>query len=335
MTHMPRFSAAVEKNRDLESVVLRHDGGGGHRRGMEARIVPSCGSNLCRFSLGGLHIIDFEPEILLAGGYTGTPVLYPTPNRVRDCAFDWKGRTFRQVKAGKTVSEHGLVHDEQWDRGEPVAGKGFALAETWLVFEEGSPMFEAFPFAHRLGLEFRLTARGLTVTYTIRNEGDREIPFGFGLHPYFMKLSGEDRTFVSLTAPLVMEAPADQLPTGRLLEVDGTGYDLRQPRAVGSLDLDHVYTAIPPGERAVIRYGTHGLELSLEASEDFTHVVVYTPRGERYFCVENQTCSTDAHNLHARGFIRESGLRTVAPGTACTGSVTYAVHMHEGGLDAD
>jgi aldose 1-epimerase len=320
------FSATIEKGPQLESIVLQHDGGGDPRLRMEARVVSACGSNLCRLSIGGLHVIDFEPEVLLSHGFTGTPVLYPTPNRVRNGAFIWKGATFRQVKSGKPVLEHGLAHDEPWSRGEPAAEEGCARVETWLLFQEGSRLFEAFPFPHRLGLEFRLTHRGLTVTCTIRNTGDREIPFGFGLHPYFMKLSGEDQTFISLPARSVMEATADLLPTGKLDDVEGTAYDLRQPRAVGSLDLDHVYTAILPGEQAGIQYRTLGLEVSLEASPDFTHLVVYTPRGEKFFCIENQTCSTDAHNLFDRGFTRESGLKTVAPGATHTGSVTYAVN---------
>jgi aldose 1-epimerase len=326
MARTPRFGFATEKGRDFESIVLSHDGGADPDRRMEAQIVPAHGSNLCRFSVAGLNVIDFDPAILLAGGFTGTPVLYPTPNRVRNAAFTWKGRTFAQAKSGKPVLEHGLVHDEPWHRGEPTAEEGCARLETWIDFREGHGLFEAFPFPHRLALEFRLTGRGLTVTYSVRNDGDLEIPFGFGLHPYFSKLSGEEQTFVSLPSESVMEATPDLLPTGRLVDVEGTAWDLRQPRAVGKLDLDHVFTALTPGGRALAEYRTMGLEVALEASADFTHLVAYTPPGENFFCIENQTCSTDAHNLNERGFVRESGLKTVAPGATRGGSVTYAVN---------
>ena len=55
------------------------------------------------------------------------------------------------------------------------------------------------------------------------------------------------------------------------------------------------------------------------------HIPRYTPRGERFFCLENQTCSTDAHNLFARGFVDVAGLKTVAPGATRQGAVRYAV----------
>jgi len=51
-------------------------------------------------------------------------------------------------------------------------------------------------------------------------------------------------------------------------------------------------------------------------------MVVYTQQ-PAFFCVENQTCSTDAHNLYARGLKDISHLLTVRPGSKDTGWVHY------------
>jgi aldose 1-epimerase len=322
-----RFSARTECDADFTSIVLAHDGGGDPRRAMEAWIVPVYGSNLCRFAVGGKALIDFDRALLLARDFTGTPVLYPTPNRVRSGVFRWQGRNYHQSRNGSPVLEHGLAHSEAWDAGEPMVERDGAELETWLEFREGTSIFESFPFLHRLTLRFHLSARGITIALRIRNDGPREIPFGFGLHPYFAKLSGDEGTFVSLPAGRVMDATSDLLPTGRLIGVAGTIYDLRKPVAVGSLDMDHVFTGIRPGRGARIEHRGAGLAIDLEASEDFSHLVLYTPRGEKYFCVENQTCSTDAHNLFDRGFTRESGLKTVGPGAERAGAVMYAVRL--------
>ena len=122
-----------------------------------------------------------------------------------------------------------------------------------------------------------------------------------------------------------MEATAELLPTGRLIDVGGTALDLRRPVSIGSLDLDHVFTRIAPGEFARIEYRSLGMSVTLEATEEFSHLVLYSPKGEEFFCIENQTCSTDAHNLFDRGFVVESGLKTVAPGAIRRGGVTYSV----------
>jgi aldose 1-epimerase len=320
-----RFSARTERDSQITFIVLSHDGGGNEARAMEAWIAPGFGANMCRFTVGGKAVIDFDRALLLARDFTGTPVLYPTPNRVRGAAFRWKGELYRQVRGGKPVLEHGLAHAESWQAGEPGADHESARIEMRLEFSPGQPLYQCFPFPHSLGLEFRLGADGVRVSYRIRNGGQRAIPFGFGLHPYFMKLSGEEATFVSLPAEAVMDATPDLLPTGRLLDVGGTIYDLRSPAAVGALDLDHVFTRIHPGGCARIEYRGAGMGLELRASPDFSHLVLYTPRGERYFCLENQTCSTDAHNLFDRGFEGESGLKSVAPGSEHEGSVSYTV----------
>jgi len=320
-----QFDALSRNDPPLSFLILSHYGGGDTHRAIEAWIAPDYGSNLCRFSVGGRNVIDFNHKLLLEHDYTGTPVLYPTPNRVRNGVFRWRNRSYRQIKRGTPIVEHGLVHNEKWMHGKPVVAADCASLQTWIEFREGGPLFEAFPFPHRLTLDFRLTAQGISITYTIENQGSEEIPFGFGLHPYFMKLSGDEGTFVTLPANAVMETTPDLLPTGKLLNVKGTAFDLNAAKAISDLDLDHVFTGIPSESHARIKYPDLGITVSLEATADFTHAVLYSPRDEEFFCLENQTCSTDAHNLFDRGFKRESGLKTVGPGEQHKGRVDYSI----------
>jgi aldose 1-epimerase len=327
------FSARIERDGVLGPIAVlgwdEANGGcgagdaGNAPRALEARIVPGFGCNLARFSVGGRAAIDFDSALLAAHDFTGTPVLYPTPNRVRECRFTWKGRVYRQRRAGRDVYEHGLAHLESWEYEPPTATADGARFIAWLDCRPGGSMFEAFPFPHRITLEFVLSACGIRVGYAIENRGVEELPFGFGLHPYFSKLDGEAGTFVSLPAAAVMEATPELLPTGRLIDVAGTPLDLRRPTPVGELDVDHVFTRVEPGRHARVEYRRTGIAIDLEATPDFSHIILYTPRGERFFCLENQTCSTDAHNLHARGFTEVSGLETVAPGEVRRGSVSY------------
>jgi len=142
---------------------------------------------------------------------------------------------------------------------------------------------------------------------------------------YFTKLSGDDGTFLSVPAASVMETTPDLLPTGKLIDTAGGPFDLRRPRSLGSLDLDHVFTRLHPPRTPVIEHRTLGLTLRLESSAGFGHVVVYSPKGEQYFCVENQTCSTDAHNLYARGLVPESGLQTAPAEGQASGTVSFVV----------
>ncbi|MDR3551841.1 MAG: aldose 1-epimerase [Clostridia bacterium] len=320
---MEKYTASMENHEGLRIAVLRCDGDAGES--MEAWIAPDFGANLCRFIVDGMNVIDSDFSVLTEGGYTGTPVLYPTPNRVRNGRFRYDGRLFRQTKNGREVHEHGLVHDEPWRFDPPVAGADHAQFDAWVDFTPGSGIYASFPFDHRLALRFTVDRSGVSIEYRIESRCGEEIPFGFGLHPYFTKLSGDEGTFVSLPAQAVMDYTSDLLPTGRLIDVKGTLYDLGEPTPVGKLDLDHVFTSIPEGRHATASYRTRQIGVTLENTADFTHLVLYTPSGEPYFCIENQTCSTDAHNLYDSGFKTESGLKTVPARAKTEGRVKYAV----------
>ncbi|WP_320977955.1 hypothetical protein, partial [Hungatella effluvii] len=62
--------------------------------------------------------------------------------------------------------------------------------------------------------------------------------------------------------------------------------------------------------------------VKLEATEEFGHIVVFTPKAP-FFCIENQSCSTDCFNLFAKGFVRESGLQTVKAGEKKSGAIRF------------
>ena len=365
-----------ETENQVDFVVL---GARGARHELEAWIAPAIGANLCRFVVDGRDVIGYDPEVLRSGGFTGTPVLYPTPNRVRGGVFTYKGAQYHQIKRGRRVTEHGLVYEEPWAFGEPVVSADAVSFAAWQDFCEGSALFAAFPFDHRMTLRFALYGDGVEVTYAIENRGGDALPFGFGLHPYFIKLGGESKTYVKMPARYVMKNTPDLLPTGELEAVEGTVYDLGEPKSIGSVGLDDVFTGIPGagpanavyggdnarggdnaggGEPegaepagakpagggahvdaggdnadgdvsgvsfAEVEYKNLGYKIVLKATADFTHLIVYVPAGEEFFCVENQTCSTDAHNMYDKGFEVESGLKFVCAGHTHSGSVKYAV----------
>jgi aldose 1-epimerase len=128
-----------------------------------------------------------------------------------------------------------------------------------------------------------------------------------------------------------MEADDELLPTGRLLDVRSIMYamfDLRQPVPIANLKLDHVYTGLHKNESAVIEYRKQAMKLRIITSEDFTHLVIYTPppeAGDSFFCLENQTCSTDAINLSQRGLEEIAHLLELHPGESRSGFLRYAI----------
>jgi aldose 1-epimerase len=297
------------------------------RRGarLAARIAPAAGSNLFSFQVDG-HELLYQPEVIahLADPHAGTPILFPTPNRVRDAVMRFEGRTFSFPPNSGANFIHGLARRCPWQARPPVTGRAGARAQTFLAWDEQQPEFHLFPLPHRLTMTYTLGHSALRIAFRVDNHGGERLPFGFGLHPYF-RIPGE-RADITLQVPLARRMHAEAyLPSGRLLPVAGTAHDLRKPKALPELALDDVYFGMTPDKRARFQLRRPGIEVSFAGSAAFTHLCVYTPPDRPFFCIENQTSSTDAHNLWTSGQRRTSHLMVVPPGKHVAGHVLWRV----------
>lgn len=289
---------------------------------IEAWVLPSKGCNLARLLIGNRALIDMNVSRLKEDWFLGNAILYPTPNRVFEGILHYKDKTLTLSKRGKRIPMHGLVFNEPWEWEQPRITSEGVLLNTWIDFNEEKDYYEAFPFIHRLSLSFILSRKGVKVAYTVSNQGEEELPFGFALHPFFKKL--DDQTLLLVPAQTMMECRPDYIPTGCLKRVDGTDYDLRKPMPLTSrYYIDNEY--YPLIGMAEIHYPSLRRKLVLETSPEFSHCVVYTPDKFSFFCIENQTCAIDAHNLYDRGFQEESGLIVLPPGESHSGFVSYHV----------
>jgi aldose 1-epimerase len=296
-------------------------------------IVPDAGFNIKSFHHAGQAIL-LEPPSLgdLRGTKFGVPILYPSPNRVRDAHFTFNGRRYGFTPNKGKNFIHGLVHSVAWnvleireivDRQSPEPES--IEIEAGVDFAPGSPHYELFPHPHRLRVAIRVSQGRIRWTYTVDNEiGTTPVPFGFGLHPYFRYLGPRDTTYLRVPATHWMEA-IELLPTGRLIPVEKTSFNMLTPRNLAGYVIDDVFFGMKPTEHATIEHRSQHLAIDLSASGDFTHVVVFTPEEKDAFCVENQTCSTDAHNLAAMELFEPAHLLVVEPQQTFRGWVEYQV----------
>jgi len=297
-------------------------------------IAPEYGSNLFRFRVGEHDLVYTDQELLTKRDFTGTFVLWPFPNRVRDKLYTYQAQKYSLENVhrpgGYPTLIHGLVFDRPWYYTQPVIGPDAVSVTTHVDVNPESPYYSAYPFDSRLSLTYSLSETELTVTYQVHNQSARTLPFGFALHPYFSTFTDKHDVSISTPAQAVMEADDEMLPTGRIFDVNKimyAMYDLREPVPVDFLKLDHVYTQLHKTSPSIVDYKSLALQLHISATDDFTHVVIFTPRQPPSFCIEYQTCSTDAINLHHQGtaFRDAAHLIEVQPGATFGGTLRYAV----------
>lgn len=287
----------------------------------EIWVIPSHGMNLCKYKVNEHTLIEFNADELRENFY-GTPLLYPTPNRVFQGKFTYNGKEYPQIKNGNLITIHGLLHNEPFKGVQISKTENSISVASYVDFNKKYHLYDVFPFDHRLTVRYTLDKSGVRFEYEIENrELERCLPYGIAIHPYFAKIDGEDSTLLKAPFGKTYETTPTLIPTGKLLDLN-EATDLSEFKAVGTLELDTVYTE-NNAQPAVIKYEKTGIQITLEASSDFSHLVVYTPKGKRYFCVENQSCATNAHNLYNQGLQAVSGLKFVEPASKTAGFVHF------------
>jgi len=313
---MRRFTHSDLEAESLEVAI------GGHATRIE--VLPRMGANLVSLRVDGRECLYFRAESVLgeAPHMEGCFQMFPTPCLLTGGRYVFGGREVHQTKRGAEYAGHGLVRDETFE---------IEKRETELVarlkWDRGHPVYEGFPWEGSLTTTFRPLARGLEIAWEFENRADSPAPAGYGIHPFWI-IPG-DRATVSVKAPAKYRFElvdyVSQEPTGKLIPVEGTHYDLRDWRSLETLDIDDIFWPKPAQEEAGVRYAAEGLRLAIQCSENMRHLVCYSPMGRPFVCVENLSCAPDAHNLHAHGFEEASGLSIVPPGEKLEGWVRYTL----------
>jgi aldose 1-epimerase len=251
--------------------------------------------------------VDSSPEALPPKS-TGA-VLLPWPNRIAGgrYSFDGVDHQLPLTEPARQNASHGLVRFVRWSATSQDASS-VTLAHD-LVPQTG------YPFELRLEVSYRLAAEdGLRVRAAVTNTGRSAAPFGAGFHPY-LDLAGHPLDTAELLVPAgtVLDTDDRQIPTGRH-PVEGTPFDLRTGRPIGSLRLDHGFADLT-GSAAVLRTEQRAVEVSWDAA--FGYLQVFTPSfitpGRNAVAIEPMSCPANAFNS-GEGLIR------LEPGQQWTGS---------------
>ncbi|MBV9849454.1 MAG: hypothetical protein JO250_07185 [Armatimonadetes bacterium] len=269
---------------------------------------------------------DTEPVITGYHGEGGKvggqgDVLIPFPGRVANGRYTFEGQTYQMPLNDKESPSaiHGFLRTQMWQAKEGAVDDS-VIFHTELVPDQ----HPGYPFALSVAVTYALSDAGLTVSFTIENIGDGPAPVAAGFHPYFT--AGSDHIDAdTLHLPFDSYLEYDGLlPTGKVLSVDGSPYDFRQPRPIEGTAFNTCFAAprrdvdglcrirlAAPGDA---RTRTVWLDSSLD------YVVLYSgdPLPEshrrRSLAIEPMTCGSDAFN-HP-----EWGLVALAPAQALTGS---------------
>ena len=322
---MPRFQVEDCKFDGLEALRLKDT-----ESGWEGTLVPGFGSNLISLESPRQKIEvlrtpeNFDALKVKPVGW-GFPVLMP-PNRINRGRFTFGGReyVFEINEAGK-YHIHGLVHSLPW-RVVNINTEESASVTTAIRSDDHPSIKRSYPHSFEVRMTFSLREARIDFLVEAENYGTEPMPFGIGFHPYFnVPLSPESsKEQCTVQVPASKTWELDELiPTGRRLPVSGER-DLREPKPLGKVMLDDVYTDVDFREGAsVTELKDNGARLTIQygATSEFKHWVVWTGKTPQdpFICLEPYTWVTNAPNLPLPP--EETGLIVLEEGETFTGGM--------------
>jgi aldose 1-epimerase len=264
------------------------------RYGNQRAVVVEVGAGLRRYQVGGRDVIDGYALGEPADGGRGQ-ALMPWPNRLRDGRYAWEGETqqlpLSEPSLGNAI--HGLVRWRNWG----------VLAWSAARVTFGLRLFPVpgYPFTLGLTIDYELNDAGLAVCARAENLGPQACPYGVGFHPYLTLGRTIDAARLRLPAERFLIADKRAIPVSSK-SVDGTPYDFREPREIGSLVLDTCFHELRRDDDGLARVtlADEDAAVTLWLGEAFGHLMVYTgdtlapERRRQGLAVEPMSCAPNA-----------------------------------------
>ncbi|WP_406363887.1 aldose 1-epimerase family protein [Streptomyces sp. NBC_01579] len=280
------------------------------RHGDRSAVVVELGAALRHYAVGDRLVLDgFARDDRITGGRG--QILVPWPNRIQDGRYHWDGQDqqlpLTEPENGNAI--HGLLRWTSWRIVEAQDDRAVLDVSLW-------PQ-PGYPFHLRVRAEYTLDDDGLGVAVVARNLGENAAPYGVGQHPYLTVGTGTvDDALLTVPARTRLRIGERGLPVAAE-PVQGTPYDFRTPRTIGTQRLDTPFGDLDRDARgrAVVSLahssGAWGTDVWLGEGAD--HVQLYTGdtllEGERRrsVAIEPMSCPPDA-------FRSGTGLVTLGPG---------------------
>ncbi|MGD9510576.1 MAG: aldose 1-epimerase [Geminicoccaceae bacterium] len=289
------------------------------RGDLSLALLPEAGAAIVRLTCGGVDVLRRGDPGAVARDPTEAACfpLVPYSGPVVGGRFPFDG------------IEHRLARTHP-NEPEPIHGEGWVAVweavdhrtDTAILRYHHLPRSGAFPFPFPYLAEQRIALdRGrVTIGVSVTNLGDRPMPAGIGVHPYFPDRRG-----------LRLHLAAGGVWSRRPLDRDGPAvlpvppdWSFAEPRAAAALVVDDSF----PGwaGKAELSWADRGLAVEITADPLFRFVQLFSTADEDFLCVEPVSNANDGFNLMAAG-IEQHGVQLLAPGQRLAGAMSLEVRQ--------
>lgn len=252
--------------------------------GTQAVILPEKGATVISLQKDGKEFLYCDAENLASPERPrcGIPFLFPIFGRLQDGKCTWDEQEY-------AMEIHGFGHTSGWQVVEHTA-------ETLrLMLEANEATLAQYPFRFRVTLEFTVSQGALTIYQTYENRDEKDMPYNYGFHPYFLTEKLENIR-VETTADTFFDFAKGPSAFGH------GGISLTMPDGAPETGAAFMGVHGP----TILSNEAEGKRLIMEFDDSFHTHVLWTQAGKKFLCVE--PVNGTANGLNTGNYL------TLAPG---------------------
>lgn len=223
--------------------------------------------------------------------------LLPWSNRITGGGFDFDGKHYPLVP--NRPGEPYPIHGDSWRQAWTIT----AQAEDRMTLELESDRYDGNPYVYRARQLLTLRENALEIELRVTNTGKETLPYGLGLHPYFLR---DAQTRLQFRSRGVWLSGPDRIPTSFTRQLPA-GWDYNRPATLEDKLIDNCFEGWDG--LAMIEDPTRGLRLQMHTTDRSGYVLMFRPVKQSFFCLEPVTHPIDAFHRPKR-----PGLIDLAPG---------------------
>lgn len=198
--------------------------------GNRLRVVPERGGLITEWFCDGREILYFDlerfnqPEKSVRGGI---PILFPICGDLTRSSFKVNDQEY-------SLRQHGFARDSPWTIQLNERQSSFCLS-----LSDNEQTRAVYPYSFSLNMEVQLQHKGIDFRISVHNKSQNEMPFSFGLHPYFNVTDLKGTNILGLPSHCTDHLKRIDIPTGQQLGRLSEGVDFISgpTKAVALVDL--------------------------------------------------------------------------------------------------
>lgn len=231
--------------------------------------------------------------------YGQSPILFPIAGTVLNDKYSSGGKEY-------SMGRHGIARRRDFELKEQ--GEGYLiLTQSW-----NEESLAKYPFKYVLDVEFRLDGKKLTVTHTVKNEGDSRMYFSIGAHPGFNCEIGDRLEFEYEETLFCEKIDSDSILDGKLYPTLKSSSRFEITEHVFDDDV-HILSGMK-SDTVYLRSDKRPQQIKFNfGSAPF--LGLWAKPGAQYVCIEPWYGINDSREVKA-DFSQKRGINCLAPGKA-------------------